>query len=170
MELVSERLILQPISMKYKEDVFREFTPEITVFMSPTPAKKIEETEAFITSSIEKMQKGEEIIFAVLKKENHEFLGCAGLHHIDTYIPELGIWIKKSAHANGYGKEAMHAIKDWIEKNLEYEHIYYPVAKENYASRRIPESMGGKVVREFIGTKQDGTTFMEVEYRIYKNV
>jgi ribosomal-protein-alanine N-acetyltransferase len=168
MILHSERLTLQPISMNDKEDIFREFTSEITVFMAPNPAKKIEETENFIHLSHEKMERGEEIIFAILKKENNEFLGCAGLHHMDTHVPEFGIWIKKSAHGNGFGLEAVHAIKKWVDENLEYEHIYYPVAKENFASRKIPESMGGKVVREFVGTKHDGTLLDEVEYRIYK--
>lgn len=156
--------------MKYKEDIFREFTAEITVFMAPSPAKKIEETEAFINSSLEKIEKGEEIVFAVLSKDTQEFFGCAGLHHIDTYIPELGIWIKKSVHGNGYGLEAMQMLKQWIEENLEYEYIYYPVAKDNIPSRKIPESMGGKLIREFVGIKYDGTSLDEVEYRIYKNV
>lgn len=168
MELVSERIKLQPISMKYKEDIFREFTSEITVFMAPSASKKIEETEAFITSSLEKIENSEEIVFAVLKKENNEFLGCAGLHHMDTQVPEFGIWIKKSAHGNGYGLEAVQTIKTWVDQNLEYEHIYYPVAKQNYASRRIPESLGGKLIRGFVGIKHDGTPLDEVEYRIYK--
>lgn len=170
MILNSERLTLQRISMKYKKDHFHEFTSEVTMFLAQNPSKSMEESEKFIDKSIEKMKNGEEIIFVVLNKLNDEFLGLAGLHHLDTQVPEFSIWIKKSAHGNGFGKEAVQKMKKWVDENLEYEYIYYPVAKENSASRKIPESMGGKVVREFVGTKHDGTLIDEVEYRIYKNI
>lgn len=168
MEIISDRILLLPLSLEYKEPIFREFTPEITVFMSPTPPEKIEDTEKFILSTLEKMENGEEMVFAILEKETKEFLGCAGFHNMSTQAPEMGIWIKKSAHGNGYGKEALEAVKKWADEKVDYLYISYPVAKDNSASRKIAESMGGKLVREFIGKKQDGMTFAEVDYRIYK--
>ena len=40
----SERLKLVPTSDKYAQHIFKEFSDELTVFMHPKPAKKIEET------------------------------------------------------------------------------------------------------------------------------
>ena len=53
----TKRLVLVPISLRYKKDIFREFTDEITVFMFPATPKKIEETEKFILDSIKEMKK-----------------------------------------------------------------------------------------------------------------
>ena len=94
-------------------------------------------------------------------------MGCAGLHHIDKKTPELGIWIKKSAHGHGYGKETMVALKEWADKNLSYEYILYPVAKENYPSRKIPEFLHGKVEREYDKINMSGKKLHLLEYRIY---
>ena len=110
----TERLLLVPISLDFDKKIFKEFTSEITIYMFPKPAEKIEETQEFINSALGKIQKGEELQMVVLKKDTREFLGCAGLHHIDTPTPELGIWIKKSAHGNGYGREAVADLKNGL--------------------------------------------------------
>lgn len=143
--IATERLILKPVSMDWKNDIFREFTPEITVYMFPSPAKHISETENFIQISRKNMEEGIEIVLNVFLRETNEFLGCAGLHQINTKHPELGVWIKKSAHGNKYGREAMHALKKWADQHLHYEYIVYPVDCDNIASRKIPESLGGEV-------------------------
>ena len=48
-----------------------------------------------------------------------------------------------------------------------YEHLIYPVAAENIASRKIPESLGGKVMKEYEKTNLSGRTWPFVEYWIY---
>ena len=94
-------------------------------------------------------------------------MGCGGLHHIDTKTPELGVWIKKSAQGNGYGKETIIALKEWADKNLDYEYILYPAVEENYPSRRIPEFLGGEVFREYDKVNMSGKEQHLLEYRIY---
>ncbi|MBI2436838.1 MAG: GNAT family N-acetyltransferase [Candidatus Magasanikbacteria bacterium] len=168
-KIETERLLLIPVSLEYKEDMFREFTSEITQFMFPKPAQKVEDAEIFIDGALEKMIAGKDLVCMVLKKNDREYLGNAGLHHIDTTKPELGIWIKKSAHGNKYGREAMEALKKWADEHLDYEYISYPVDKKNIASRKIPESMGGVVGREYKLTGMGGQELDEVEYWIYKN-
>jgi RimJ/RimL family protein N-acetyltransferase len=163
----TKNLLLKGITLDYKDDMFREFTPEITTYMFPKPAEKIEETIAFINSSIKENTEGSNLQIVILDKKNGEFLGCGGLHHIDAKTPELGIWIKKSAHGHGYGKETMAALKEWADENLDYEYILYPVVEENYASKRIPEFLGGKVMKEYEKTNMSGNTHHMLEYWIY---
>ena len=107
----SPNLIIKAISLDYAPDIFQEFTPEITIYMSPKPADKIEETIAFIESAIKSNQAGTDFYAMIISKETNEFIGGTGLHHIDTPHPEFGIWIKKSAHGHGYGKKAIVAMK-----------------------------------------------------------
>ncbi len=171
-EIETKRLLLKSISLEYKENIFKEFTPEIAFYMIPKPAESIRETVDFINSSIKENSEGKNLQIVILDKNTKEFLGCGGLHHLDTKTPELGIWIKKSAHGHGYGMETMRALKDWADSNLDYQYIIYPVADKNIASRRIPESMGGKIEKEIDGKNGSGQNMHFVEYHIYpyKNV
>lgn len=167
-EISTERLILSPISMIYKEVIFSEFTEDITTYMYPCPPQDISETEAFISDSIGEMTDGWGLGLVILKRDSQEFLGCAGLHRIDRKNPELGIWLKKTAHGNKYGLETIAAIKNWADKNLEYKYLRYPVDKANIASRKIAETLGGKIVDEYYKINMSGKTLDIVEYRINK--
>lgn len=164
-KIESERLVLVPITLDYADDIFRYFTDEVTKYMGPKPSSSIDETKAFISSSITTMTSGTNIQMVILLKDSNEFIGCAGLHDINN-IPELGIWIKMSAHGNGYGKEAIHAFYDWACRNIEFDYITYPVDKRNDASRKIPESLGGVVKKEYKHVNQSLFELDEVEYHV----
>lgn len=164
----TDRLSLVPVSRDYAQDIYREFTKEITTFMYPKPADKIEETYKFIDESIVKNNAGKQLQIVILDKKSKEFLGCGGLHEIDTRTPELGIWIKKSAHGNRYGREAIAGLEKWAQENLDFDYIKYPADKRNISSRKIPESLGGVIAREYKQKNLSGNELDEVEYRIPK--
>ena len=103
----------------------------------------------------------------IIDKKTKEFLGCAGLHHLDRKTPELGIWLKKSSHGKNYGKESIFALKEWADKNIIYDYLLYPVADNNMPSRKIPEALGGKVAREYDKKNLSGVKHHFIEYRIY---
>ena len=136
----TERLILRPVSLEYKELIFPEFTDNVTTFMFPSAPKKIEETEEFILDSLKKMKNNKDLVVSIFKKDSNEFLGGGGIHNIDTKTPELGIWIKESTHGHKYGREAVAGLKTWADNNLEYDYLSYPVAKENIASQKKEKS------------------------------
>lgn len=167
-EIETDRLILVPISREYASDMFREFTKEITTFMYPKSPEKIEETHQFIDESMAKDNNGEQLQMTVLKKDTREYLGNAGLHDIKTRTPELGIWLKRSAHGNGFGREAIAGLENWAQKNLDFDYIKYPVDKRNIASRKIPESLGGIPGKELKQINLSGNELDEIEYRIAK--
>lgn len=164
----SERLVLVPITMEYKEDVFREFQEPVTRFTYSKPAERIEETEKVIEKMMNNARAGTEIVFTVLKKDSREFLGCVGFHEIETEAPEVGLWVKQSAQGHRYGREAMHALVGWVRQHFTFTHLRYDVARENAASIKIPESFGAKVMREYEKTMQSGRTYHMLEYWIPK--
>src|SRR5664279_3490050 len=105
-EIASKRIVLRPVSMEYKEIICNEFTPEITKYMPFMPDGDITVTEEFIRNSRQELQDGTSLQLCILSKNNdYEFLGCCGLHHIDTRAIEIGLWLKKSVHGKGYGIE-----------------------------------------------------------------
>ncbi|MDD5190501.1 MAG: GNAT family N-acetyltransferase [Dehalococcoidales bacterium] len=165
--LETKNLLLVSISMEYKEDIFREFTLEIATYMYPQPYEKIEDTIRFIQHSMKRNREGNNLQLVVLDRKDRSFLGCAGIHNIDTNTPEFGIWLKKSAHGNSYGKEAIFALNKWADENLNYEYLLYPVTEENSASKRIPELLGGIASREYDDTNMSGVLQHVIEYRIY---
>lgn len=166
LQINSERLILIPTSLKSAREIFQEFTGDITRYMSSEPYGGLEGAKESINKWREKMRNGEDLVLDIFVKKTKEFLGRAILIHIKTGKAELGIWIKKSAHGNHYGKEAVTALKEWADKEIPYEYLYYPVDKRNIASRRIPESLGGIIKAEY-KKNISGKILDEVEYRIY---
>ena len=164
----SERLRLVPTSERYAEEIFKEFTPEITRFMMAKSPKEIDETLEFIKNSNKNMKNGSELQVVILNKETDEFIGHGGIRKLNTNTPELGIWIKKSAHGHKYGREAVKALKEWADDNLEYNYLEYPVDKANIPSKKIAEHLGGVIGREIKKKNMSGNILDEVEYRIYQ--
>jgi len=140
--LETDRLLLIPTSKEHSQEIFKEFTPEITQYMSPNSAKEISETQERIDSCLVKREKQEELQMTILDKNTKEFLGNVGLHEIKECIPELWIWIKKSAHGKKVGREAVAKLEAWAQENLDFDYIKYPVDKDNIGSRKIAESLG----------------------------
>lgn len=166
-EITTPRLLLLPISLEYKDEIFSEFNQEITTYTYSSPAPTIVETESMIKNSIQELQNGTKLHTVILAKDSQEFLGCAGLFSLDK-DPRFAIWIKKAAQGNKYGLEVIKALKDWADKNLDNDYIIYPVDKNNIASRKIPEVLGGKVIQEYEKVNQQGKILQALEYRIYK--
>jgi ribosomal-protein-alanine N-acetyltransferase len=165
-EIVTDRLTLRPVTTVYTEEIFAEFTPEITKYMLPSSPRHISETEQFIADTLEKRSRGSDLVLAILAKETDEFLGCCGLHGRENpREPELGIWVKKSAHGRGFGREAVAAVRDWAERHLIVDAFIYPVDRKNTASRNVAEALDGTIVRsEPIKTMSGG----ELDAVIYK--
>lgn len=166
--ITTERLKLVPVSEDYTETIFKEFTSEVTTYMFPKPAETIDDTLAFITMSQEQREKGETFNVSIFDANTGELFGGGGITRLNTKTPELGIWIKKGAHGHKYGREAVKGLKDWAEKNLQYDYLTYPVDKRNIPSRKIAESLGGVVKKEFKKINQSGNELDMVEYWIIK--
>lgn len=166
----TDRLLLVPISIQYSQDIYREFTPEVTRYMYPRTPEKIEETIEYIQDRTERMKRGEEIVVTILDKYTKEVLGGSGLHHLKTRELEFGIWIKKGAHGNKYGQEAIGGLKNWAEKNFDFDYFIYPADRNNIPSRKIAESLGGKIHKEYQHKSLSGRMLDIVEYRIERAV
>lgn len=166
-EIVGERVRLVPITNKYETDIFHEFTEAVTRYMFPKPPETIDDARAFIQRSHETMQAGNNLQLVILQRETSEFLGCCGLHGKDNgRKPELGLWLKTGAHGHRYGREAITILVDWAKKHLEVDGFIYPVDRQNIASRKIPESLGGQIAREAQVMAQSGQVLDEVVYEI----
>lgn len=161
----TDRVILQPVSEEFKFDICKEFTLEVTRFMPFLPTGNIKETEDFIARSNQELLSGKAIHFCIINKEANEFLGCCGLHHIDTKNVEIGLWLKRSVHGHGYGTETVKALVELAEINFEIEYLLYPVDKDNWASRKIPEKLGFVPAKTYETKKSETEILHIIEFR-----
>lgn len=164
--LESDRLKLVPICMEYAHALCINFTAEITRYMWPSAPKTQEEINQHVLLKQSQMRNGEEISMIITDKKLGEFLGYASVHQVNSKTPELGIWLKAGAQGHHYGYEAIQLLYDWAKQNLKFEHLKYPVSKDNLPSRKLAEKLGGYIGDEYIKISESGNELDEVEYWI----
>ncbi len=154
----AERVRLQAINRTFTEEIYQNFTPEITEYMMPAAPAEQADTETFVESALLAMDRRDDVHLIICLHDGGEFLGVCGLYSRGRPTePELGIWLKKAAHGHGYGLEAITALKKWAESQFEYERLLFPVDRRNTPSRRIPEKLGGRIIAEKKMTPMSGT-------------
>ncbi|NLL00339.1 MAG: GNAT family N-acetyltransferase [Clostridiales bacterium] len=82
------------------------------------------------------MEKGNMLELVILSQQN-EFLGSIEAFSIKENTPEVGLWIKKSAHGNGYGYEALKALIDYLNSKQKYKYYVYEVDIRNAQSLHL---------------------------------
>lgn len=165
-QIETERLRLVPGTVDFAEQIFLEYRDPVIQYMNYGPPESLEVLEERMRNREAEMKEGMQLFMVILLKENNEFLGCMALEDLKAENPEMGGWLKKSAHGHGYGREAAAKLKKWAEEKLEYDHILWPCAVANTASRKLAESLGGKVHREYEKTTARGTTHPFLDYWI----
>jgi ribosomal-protein-alanine N-acetyltransferase len=162
-----ERVRLIPISDLYADIIFKEFTDEITQLMVPSTPTHINQIYEFIRASSKNMEENTDLTFAILDKNSGEFLGVCGLHGKHSPDePILGIWLKKDAHGNRLGQEAIKSLADWARENLVFNFMVYPCDRDNIPSRKIAEKLNGKIFRTGEVKSMSGRILNEVVYKI----
>lgn len=153
----SSRLQLSRFQMTDAEEVFACITPSITKFMRWEPPSWNE----YVARCERRMQAADpnNFSFVIRRLDNGECLGLAGLENADTTSPELGLWLKESAHGQGFGREVVGAVVDWAFKALGKESFIYPVAVQNTASRRIAEGLHGEVIGSRTNPKYESVVY-----------
>ena len=166
-KLETKNLILTPIQLSDAEAIFHFFTAKVTTYMIPAPATKIDETLDFINHSIKLREENKEIVWVARLKFDDTFVGCMGLHRMDTKTPELGLWIQEGLFGKKLGFEAMTEIVEFAKSHFEIEYFKYPVDRRNIASRNIPETLGGILKKTYQTIGRAGNVMQTLEYWIY---
>ncbi|NJK38276.1 MAG: GNAT family N-acetyltransferase [Oscillatoriales cyanobacterium RM2_1_1] len=162
----SSRLVLRPVALEDTPDIFREFNTKVTRFLRSKPCRTLKQTENKVRHFILGQIKGTDLHLTILNRQNLEFIGMCEVHQVDTRVPAVGIWLKKSAHGSGLGREAIHTLKIWIDQNFDYDYLIYPVDRKNIPSRKIPEGLGGYIARAYQERNAAGYILNLLEYRI----
>lgn len=157
----SPRLSIRPFAASDAQDAFGCMTPSLTRFMSWEPPADRAVFDQIWQGWISTIVEGTDFTFTVRQRDSGSFMGLAGLHHVRHPSAELGIWIREDFHARGFGREAVGAVAKWASTARGIESFTYPVAEENYPSRRIAEALGG-----VIADRKATPKYLSVIYRI----
>jgi RimJ/RimL family protein N-acetyltransferase len=153
----SPRLRLSQFQMMDAPEVFACITPAIARFMPWEPPSWSE----YVTRCERRAQAPEPntFSFVVRRLDNRECLGMASLEDADSVSPEVGLWLKESAHGQGFGREVVAALVQWGHATLGKGSFIYPVAIQNIASRRIAESLHGEIIGNRTNPKYDSVVY-----------
>jgi len=143
--------------MEDAQEVFGCITPAIAKFMPWEPPSWSE----YVTRCERRVQTPDanKFSFVIRRLDKAECLGMASLEDADTDSPELGLWIKESAHKQGFGGESVAALVKWGHAFLGKESFIYPVAAKNAASRRIAERLRGEIIGSRTNSKYDSVIY-----------
>jgi RimJ/RimL family protein N-acetyltransferase len=153
----SPRLQLSHFRMMDAQEIFGCITPAIARFMPWEPPSWSE----YMTRCEKRVQAPEpnKFSFVIRRLDNRECLGMASLEDADSVSPELGLWLKESAHGQGFGREVVAALVEWGHATLGKASFIYPVAIQNIASRRIAENLHGEIIGNRTNPKYDSVVY-----------
>ena len=162
----TERLKLREFTMDDVNDLAAIFADPITMQYYPSTKDK-EETKKWIEKNIERYKKYGFGLWAVVRRDNDEFIGDCGITIQDIdgeEKPEIGYHISRDYWGQGYATEAALACKEYAFNVLGMEEIFSKIRSENVSSRRVAEKVGMTLQKEYI--KEDGNKM--VAYSIKK--
>jgi RimJ/RimL family protein N-acetyltransferase len=165
-ELIANRLALRAFTPADAPEIYAAVSPAVTRFMSWDPSPSLAAFAEVWRQWLPRMTAGTDLSLVIRLTSTDEFVGVAGIHHIGSAEPEVGIWLKETAHGLGYGREAIGAIAKWAPAHIGATALIYPVAKQNLPSRRLAESLHGIISGERNLRKSSGVVLDEVVYRI----
>jgi polyribonucleotide nucleotidyltransferase len=164
--LETEHLILRPIQESDASEIFENYDFEISEFVG-VDRGEIEGTKIFVKKSILKLIN--RTCLTLVIRNSDEFYGLISLSKINSGSPEIGIWLKKDMHSQGFGSEALLALFEWTKKNVKYNHIAWKAREDNVKSIKLAEKIGGQFVSNVKYTRQDGKITDSVLYHIPGN-
>lgn len=164
--LHTERLTLRPVTPADIPTVQREFARwNIIQHLSigvPWPYPDDGAHHWFHHNVKPKMERKEEAIWAITKRESTDKL--IGIIHImdDDGLGNRGFWLAESEQGKGYMTEAANRVNDFVFTHTELTEVYVYNALSNDASRRVKEKSGAEFVRIVHAEHRSGETESQV--------
>ena len=155
--ILSPRLQLSQFQMMDAQEVFGCITPGIAKFMPWEPPLWSE----YLTRCEKRVLAPEpnKFSFVIRRLDGGECFGMASLEDADSVSPEVGLWLKESAHGQGFGREVVASLIEWGHASLGKRTFTYSAAIQNIASRRIAESLHGEIIGNRTNPKYNSVVY-----------
>ena len=143
--LETERLLLRKFRLNDASAILSIRSDEqVMKYMDTEWHKNIPNSENFIAKNLESYEKKEGIFWAIVAKENKEFLGDFAFWKIDkkNSRAEIGYTLKPKFWRKGYMKEAIIAIIGFGFNNLQLHSLEANVNPKNNNSSELLKNIG----------------------------
>ncbi|WP_257349502.1 GNAT family N-acetyltransferase [Pseudalkalibacillus decolorationis] len=144
-ELHSERLVLREINQGDLEGIFAIFSdPEVLTYYGMDPIQSKEEVNDLIQKYRVGFEHGTVYRWAIVRKEDNQFLGTCGYHnwHHRYYRAEIGYELSPAYWGMGYMQEAASKIIEYGHSELGIHRIGALISPFNKSSIRLVERLG----------------------------
>ena len=169
MEIITERLRLEPLSLEYLHSTHRYASDlENTRFMFYLPKETLEETEAFIRAAMEEWEKARPAYYEFVILTGNTHIGGVTMYMLDDGSAELAWILDKRYWGHDYAGEAARALLEWGRDTLGIRRFIAQCDSENDASWRLMERLGMRRISLLGGRKNRSSDEerMELTYEI----
>ena len=151
MILETERLLIRPITIEDKIEIFTyRRNKETNIYQGWIP-ETIEDVEVFINKISKQINIAETWFqFVIVNKECNKIIGDLGIHFIDNLQVEIGCTLNKDFQNKGFATEAIKKLIDYLFNELNKHRIIASIDPENKSSIRLVEKLGFRKEAHFI--------------------
>lgn len=150
-EIETERLQLVPCEIENLTAIHALWTSEtVRRFLFDDQTLDLEQTRAFIETSRENFRREGYGIWLILRRDNGELIGFAGLLKTEAEFPNLLYGLHPDFTGRGLGTEAARAVLDYAFGALNFPKIFADVDEANAASVRVLERLGMQFTKRAI--------------------
>ncbi len=171
MKICSERILLRSLEKADAKAIFAyRSLPEVAKYQYWEPFTE-EQALTFATryGSADSHKKDNWLAWAVIEKENNNFIGDCALKIINDKA-EIGCNIAPRHQHRGYAKEVLNMLFDYCFDHLGIEEIFGITDSENTASVKLMESLQMTKLPDFEGNVMcKGRLSIEHQYSIKKS-
>lgn len=153
MEFVTERLIIRPITLNDKNEIFEYRCDKETNKYQGWIPEKMENVEAFIVKTSKEINEVDTWVqFVIIEKHTQKIIGDLGLHFFDKENKqvEIGCTLHKDFQNKGYATESVKRVMAYLFNDLHKHRIITSMDPDNQNAIRLVEKIGFRKEAYFV--------------------
>jgi RimJ/RimL family protein N-acetyltransferase len=153
MKFETERLIIRPIKLDDKNEIFEYRSDSETNKYQGWIPKSIADVELFIDGVSKQINEPETWFqFVILEKESKKVIGDLGVHFYgkENSQVEIGCTINKTFQNKGYATESLQKMLEFLFKDLKKHRVTASIDPHNEHSIRLVERVGFRKEAHFV--------------------
>lgn len=153
MKLETERVIIRPITLADKNEIFEYRSDAETNKYQGWVPKTIDDVEIFIGKISKQINEpGTWFQLVIIEKKTQKIVGDLGIHFFDNPNKqvEIGCTLNKDFQDKGYATESIKAVIDYLFKKLNKHRIIASIDPDNKKSIRFFERVGFRKEAHFV--------------------
>lgn len=153
MKLETERIIIRPITLADKSEIFEYRSDAETNKYQGWIPKTIDDVEIFIgkvSKQIDEPDTWYQLV--IIEKKSKKIVGDLGIHFFDNANKqvEIGCTLNKKNQNKGYATESIKIVIDYLFKKLNKHRVITSIDPDNKQSIRLVERIGFRKEAHFV--------------------